>query len=125
MQQRPMGLTLLAAYMAVTTVLNLVLLATLVAEDRELTVLTNSANLASAVYVLVGGLIYVILANGYWQMKPWAWPAGLAIHAISLLIIGFQMAAGAKFGDVSTGLIVHGVAILYLRRQEIQQVFGR
>jgi hypothetical protein len=123
--QRPVGLTVLAAYLALYTVLTFVVLLTLIAKDQELTVLTNRENLVSVVSAIVLGAAYLIVANGYWQLKPWAWPLGLVIQSLNLVLIAVQVMQGTQLKDVLFGLVVNGGAILYLLRPEVRRAFGR
>ena len=109
-QQRPTGITILAALASISVVFG---------------VIAMLGGLGGASGALLIGAILTILGAvtvyGLWNLRPWGWPLALVLWVLSTLDALLLLANGT----INTNLIVGPLVVLYLMRADIRAAFGR
>ena len=74
--------------------------------------------------LLVLSVIQLILAYGFWTIKPWAWRLGVALAGINIGLAVVQFLAGGQ-GLLSLlfTVLISGVILYYLNQPGIRQIF--
>ncbi len=76
---------------------------------------------------LLIGIVSVLLAWGFWTLKPWAWMIGVALYVIQVIqvIAGYFLVEGTSIVSVLIGLIIPGIILYYLMSANVRAAFGR
>lgn len=128
--RRPTGLTILAILAFLGFVTSLIG-GLAVLGIGGLAVVVDLDVLGAGVAALIGlGLVAVaivelLVAVGYWRMRPWAWLLGIAVQLVSITI------SVVELGERAIGLpnfiiacIVPTAILLYLQRPGIRSALG-
>jgi hypothetical protein len=73
----------------------------------------------------LGAIGALVLSYGLWVTRPWAWPLGCGLCAVT---VGFALLSLANHGDAVSAAInigVSAVVLYYLNRNDIRAIFGR
>ena len=74
--------------------------------------------------VLYAAMIAVFLF-GLWRRAAWAWPLGVAVPVVGLVLAGIQVASGAPLDRHLLGMAIDGGLLWYLLKPNIRAIFGR
>lgn len=70
---------------------------------------------------IVGGAVLLVLAVGFWLLNRWAWTGVMLLAAVSLTI---DVVATLRHHGHPVDMLLCVLAVLYLNRRSIQQLFG-
>jgi hypothetical protein len=113
---RPLGIMIIAL---------LVLINGIVALLEAVFAFAASLPLFPATLALLFGLALLYLAYGIWALRSWAWFATLLIVGLNAAFaLVLAVTAPGALGPIIT-LILAGVIIFYLTRQDVRRAFGR
>lgn len=126
MATRPLGLTLLAIGAAVIGVLALVAAAGWWAASDGLALLPrlHGVERVVALTLLATGCLELALAYGVWTLQTWAWPLGVALEIVALVLAILQLGRGIPLSHVTT-IVVALVTLWYLATNRVRTLFGR
>jgi uncharacterized membrane protein (DUF2068 family) len=126
--QRPTGITILAVLAAIGGVFGVLAgLALLgigaVAATAGLGGLAAFLGLVALVY----GVLSLVLAYGFWTLKPWAWTLGVGLEIAGILINVLQYVNNTNRGLFSTivGIAINAAILWYLYQPNVKSAFGR
>lgn len=127
---RPLGITILAVLAAIGGVFAILGGIALVGLMGVAGASTGSPALfgLGAVFglvILVVGVAYIAFAYGAWTLKPWAWPLGVALAAISLLLSVLNIVSGGSIAGEIINIVIAAVILYYLFQANIKALFGR
>jgi hypothetical protein len=131
MQQRPTGITILAVLSAIGGVFGLLGGVLVVMGGGILGTASGGASVGTVVVLLgvvtlVLGIVGLALAYGFWTLKPWAWPLGVALELINIGVAIAQVITGASsIPSVAISVVVAGVILYYLNQPGVKRAFGR
>ncbi len=125
--QRPTGITILAILSAIGGVLGLL------AALAFLTVGTAVVGSGLGGFVFVAGILILaysvlslILAFGFWGLKPWAWPLGIGVQALGIVQTLLQFANNSSnITSLVIGLGIAAFILWYLFQPHVKAAFGR
>ena len=127
---RPMGITILAVLSAIGGVLGILGGIALVGLGG-----LAAASTGTAAYFGLGAVWGVILlataiaslafAYGAWTLQPWAWPLGVALQVISLVLAALTVVSGGDIGSQIIGVVISAIILYYLFQPNIKAAFGR
>jgi hypothetical protein len=128
-KQRPLGITIIAILSAIGAIFLLLGGLALVALSGFVGVAVGSGLLAGLGGVIGGvlvilGLLYFVIAYGFWSGKGWAWTLGVALMVISIIV---NLAAVAGIGSTGSivDIIINLVILYYLFRPHVKAFFGK
>lgn len=126
---RPLGVTILALVSGIFGVLGLLASLTLFGLSGLIGTV-GGASLAgqstiSSVIGLATAVLALAFAYGAWNLKPWAWPLGLAFAAFAVVSAVASIVDGADFGGAIIGLVIAGAVAYYLMTPQVKAAFGR
>jgi len=125
--QRPTGVTIIAILSAIGGVLGL--LASLVL--LGLGAAGAAASLGglafiAGIIVLAYSILSLVLAYGFWTLKPWAWPLGVGVQAVGILQAILQFANdSSQIVSLVISIAIAGVILWYLFQPHVKAAFGR
>jgi uncharacterized membrane protein (DUF2068 family) len=125
--QRPTGVTIIAILSAIGGVLGL--LASLVL--LGLGAAGAAAGLGglafiAGIIVLAYSILSLVLAYGFWTLKPWAWPLGVGVQAVGILQAILQFANdSSQIVSLVISIAIAGVILWYLFQPHVKAAFGR
>ena len=136
-QQRPMGITILAALAFIGGILGICGGLSGIIGGSFLGGLAASVGASAA--TTLGGMIAVysiialafavadlVFGFGAWTLKPWAWMLGMVLFGLNIVFQLVSLLAGwASFGSVIIPVAIGGVIIYYLLTPEVKKAFGR
>ena len=133
MQSRPTGVTILAVLSAIGRVLSI--LGGVVLLGVGAVVGTAGAGGLGGLAALFGlafvvlGVAELVLAYGFWGLKPWAWTLGIGVAVVQLAFIVVQAVLSNNLVGSLTGsiisIVIWAVVIWYLWQPQIKAAFGR
>jgi uncharacterized membrane protein (DUF2068 family) len=127
--QRPTGVTVMAVLSAIGGVFGL--LASLVLLGLGAAVSTASGLGSGLVFVagiivLAYSVLSLILAYGFWTLKPWAWPLGIGVQVLGIIQAVLQfMNDSTNVVSLVISLAIAGVILWYLNQPHVKSAFGR
>ena len=142
MQERPIGVTILAVLAIVAGVFGffaaiaLLLGGSMAAVGSAALAPSSGTGAAAAagfgfmavltgLFTLVVAVAEVVFGLGALQLKPWAWMIGIASQALGILNILVSMISGRSgFGGI-VSLAICGAILWYLFTPEVKRAFGR
>jgi hypothetical protein len=76
--------------------------------------------------LLVLAVVELVLAYGFWMLRPWAWQLGFYLEAATVLLTAFQFlfGGGASFMSLVISIVVAGIIFYYLNTPEVRKAFG-
>jgi len=126
--QRPTGITVMAVLSAIGGVLGLLASVALLGLGAAVTATSGLGGLAfvAGIIVLAYSVLSLILAYGFWTLKPWGWPLGIGVQVLGII------QAVLQFLDNSTNVVglvislaIAGVILWYLNQPHVKAAFGR
>jgi hypothetical protein len=127
---RPTGITILAVLSAIGGVLGLLGGIAAVGIGG-----LAAASTGAAAFFGLGAVVGLILiatavaslvfAYGAWNMLPWAWPLGVAIQIISLVLAALAIISSGDISGQIIGIVISAVILYYLFQPSIKAAFGR
>lgn len=126
--QRPTGITILAVLSAIGGVFGLLAGIALLTAGTVVGAATGLGGFVfvAGLIVLAYSVLSLVLAYGFWNLKPWAWPLGIAVQALGILQAVLQFANNSS--NVASLVIGVGIAALilwYLFQPNVKAAFGR
>ena len=124
MPARPLGISILAVLSAIGGVLG-------VLGGLAIFGLGAAAGAAGigailALILLVSAFVSLALAYGFWTLKPWAWPVGMGLEILGLVLSGLQVITGSvSISGVLVSVIISAAIIYYLLTPNVKAAFGR
>ena len=127
---RPMGITILAILAGIAGVLGILGGLALVGLGGFMAASTGTAGLfglgaIAGIIVLAVGVAYLAFAYGAWTLKPWAWPLGVAIAAISVILSVLNVIGGGSITSEILNIVIAAIILYYLFQANIKALFGR
>jgi hypothetical protein len=78
---------------------------------------------------LVVSIVSLVLAYGFWTLKPWAWPLGVAVQIIGLILTALTvLGSGDIVGSLVANIISIAISVIilyYLFQPHVKAAFGR
>jgi hypothetical protein len=135
-RQRPTGVTVLAILAFIGGVLGIlaglaVIAAGGIVAATGVAATTASASAAGGFIMVVGiitlilGILDIVLGIGALRLSPWAWPLGVGLMVVSILVDVFYISQGQSIGSQVVGILISAGVIYYLTRPNVRQAFGR
>jgi hypothetical protein len=77
--------------------------------------------------LLVLGVLQLVLAYGFWGLKPWAWTlgVGLQVASVVLSLLQFLNNTGGGITSLIISIVISGVILYYLFQPHVKAAFGR
>ena len=127
--QRPTGVTIIAVLSAIGGVLGILGGLALVGFSGFIAASgVAGGGLATIVGLLliVYGVLALVLAYGFWTLKPWAWTLGVGLQAAGIVINILQFVNNsANAGSTVVSIVISAAIIWYLYRPNVKAAFGR
>jgi hypothetical protein len=126
--QRPTGITIIAVLSAIGGVLGLLAgLALLTFSAAGGTVAGLGGFVAiGGVVVLAYSVLSLVLAYGFWTLKPWAWPLGVGVEVLGVVQAVLQfMNDTRQIVSLVISLAIAAVILWYLFQPHVKAAFGR
>jgi hypothetical protein len=131
MQQRPIGVTILALLAAILGVLGIIGGLTIAGLGSLSGGLMGSADLGALAFVfggaeLIVGAVALAFAIGAWSGRPWAWALGvIAALANVVLPIIWLLVGASSILNVAISVVIAGLILYYLNQPAVKRFFGR
>ncbi|HLA65838.1 MAG TPA: hypothetical protein VK600_04565 [Candidatus Saccharimonadales bacterium] len=126
--QRPTGITILAVLAAIGGVLGILagLLLLTVGAVVSATYALGGLVVIIGLFALVIGVLDLVLAYGFWGLKPWAWSLGIGLQfaGIVLSIIQYINNNSNLVGTIIS-IAISAVILYYLYQPSVKAAFGR
>jgi uncharacterized membrane protein (DUF2068 family) len=125
--QRPTGVTIIAVLSAIGGVLGLLAsLALLGLGAAGAAGGLGGLAFVAGIIVLAYSVLSLVLAYGFWFLKPWAWPLGVGVQAVGILQAVLQfMNNTSQFVSLVISLAIAGLILWYLFQPHVKAAFGR
>ncbi len=126
--QRPTGITILAVLAAIGGVLAIL---------GGLALLTVGAAISAAyalggvvafigLFALVIGILDLIVAYGFWGLKPWAWTLGVGLQVAGIVLNVIQYVNNsANLSGTIISIVIAAAILYYLYQPTVKAAFGR
>ncbi len=126
MQQRPVGIAVLAIAAAVLGVLALLGAGAWWNASEGLLWLPriHGGERLIALILLAVGLSELVFAYGAWELRLWAWTLGVILEVIVLVLAVLQLGRLELVRHIVT-IVIAGVALWYLTTPRVRAAFGR
>ena len=127
---RPLGITILAVLSAIGGVLSILAGIALVGLGGFAAASTGAAALfgLGAVFgliALVTGIANLAFAYGAWTLKPWAWPLGVALSVVSIVLSVLTIVGGGDITGQILPIVISAIILYYLFQANVKALFGR
>ena len=125
--QRPTGITILAVLSAIGGVFGLLASLALLGFGA----VAGASGLGGFVFiagllVLVYSVLSLILAYGFWNLKPWAWQLGVAVQGLGIVQAVLQfMNNSSNVASLVIGVGIAAFILWYLFQPNVKAAFGR
>ena len=126
--QRPTGVTVMAILAAIGGVFGLLASLVLLGIGASGAVTGGLGGLAflAGIFVLAYAILSLILAYGFWTLKPWAWPLGIGVQVLGIVQAVLQfMNDSTSVVSLVISLAIAGVILWYLYQPHVKAAFGR
>ena len=126
--QRPLGVTLIAILSAIGGVFGLLAALVLLGAGAAVSTATGLGGLTfvAGVIILAYAVLSLVLAYGFWNLKPWAWPLGVGVQALGVVQSVLQfMNDGSNVVGLLFSLAIAGIILWYLFQPHVKAAFGR
>jgi hypothetical protein len=126
--QRPTGITVLAVLAAIGGVFGILGGLALIGVGTVVASTTGLGGLAAIVglIALAYGILSLVLAYGFWTLKPWAWTLGIGLEVAGIVINVLQyMNNTAAIGGTILSIAINAVVLWYLYQPNVKAAFGR
>lgn len=126
MQERPVGVAVLAIAAAVLGVLALLGAGAWWNASEGLAWLPriHGGERLIALVLLAVGLSELVFAYGAWTLRPWAWTFGVVLEIIVIVLAVLQLGRLEFIRHIVT-IVIAGVALWYLSTPRVRAAFGR
>ncbi len=132
---RPTGVTILAILAAIGGVFGLLGgLAVIGVGGLAGGMIGGAAGAAIGGLAVIGGLVVLavavlelVLAYGFWNLRPWAWQLGVVLSAVNIVIAilgALGIVFSSSWGSALISIVISGVIIYYLNQPEIRRAFN-
>jgi hypothetical protein len=126
--QRPTGVTIIAILAAIGGIFGLLASLALLGFGAAVSAATGLGGLVfvAAILVLIYSILSLVLAYGFWTLKPWAWPLGIGVQVLGIVqaILQFMNDTRNVVGLVIS-LAIAAVILWYLYQPHVKAAFGR
>ena len=126
--QRPTGVTVMAVLAAIGGVFGLIASVALLGAGTVVGAATGLGGFVfvAALIVLAYAVLSLVLAYGFWYLKPWAWPLGVGVQALGIIQAVLQYANdNTQLVSMVLSIAIAGVIIWYLFQPHVKAAFGR
>lgn len=126
--QRPTGITIIAVLSAIGGVFGLLASLVLLGLGAAVSTASGLGGLAfvAGIIVLAYAVLSLVLAYGFWTLKPWAWPLGIGVQGLGVVQAVLQfMNDGTNVVSLVISLAIAGVILWYLFQPHVKAAFGR
>ena len=126
--QRPTGVTVMAILAAIGGVFGLLASLVLLGIGASGAVTGGLGGLAflAGLFVLAYAVLSLILAYGFWTLKPWAWPLGIGVQVLGIVQAVLQfMNDSTSVVSLVISLAIAGAILWYLYQPHVKAAFGR
>lgn len=126
--QRPTGITVMAVLSAIGGVFGLLASLALLGLGAAVSATGGLGGLAAlaGVIVLAYSILSLVLAYGFWTLKPWAWPLGIGVQVLGIVQAVLQfMNNSSNVISLVISLAIAGVILWYLYQPHVKAAFGR
>ncbi len=125
-----MGITVLAVLSAIGGVLGILGGVALIGLGGLAAASTGSAAFFGlgaiwGVLLLATAVASLAFAYGAWTLKPWAWPLGVALAIISLVLSALTVISGGDISGQIISVVIQAIILYYLFQPSIKALFGR
>lgn len=124
MQQRPLGVTIIAIFLILGGIIGI--LAGLAGFGLFGTA-EGAAPAFWSVYsgsLLLVSIIELIVGIGLWMLKGWAWTIAAVVVILRVILDVISLFFGFSFSPI-IALVIHAIVLWYLFRPEVKQAFGK
>ena len=126
--QRPTGITVMAVLAAIGGVFGLLASLALLGVGAAVSATSGLGGLAllAGIIVLAYSVLSLVLAYGFWTLKPWAWPLGIGVQVLGIIQAVLQfMNNSSNVISLVISLAIAGVILWYLYQPHVKAAFGR
>ncbi len=126
--QRPTGITVMAVLSAIGGVFGLLASLALLGLGAAVSATSGLGGLAfvAGIIILAYSVLSLVLAYGFWTLKPWAWPLGIGVQALGVIQAVLQfMNNSSNVISLVISLAIAGVILWYLYQPHVKSAFGR
>jgi uncharacterized membrane protein len=126
--QRPTGITVMAVLAAIGGVFGLLASLALLGVGAAVSATSGLGGLAAlaGIIVLAYSVLSLVLAYGFWTLKPWAWPLGIGVQVLGIIQAVLQfMNNSTNVVSLVISLSIAGVILWYLYQPHVKAAFGR
>ena len=74
--------------------------------------------------MLILGLVYLVIAGGFWNGWKIMWYIGVIVHTLSIIIYVYYVATGAGIMTYAVSIIISLLILLYLFTRGVREFFG-
>jgi hypothetical protein len=127
---RPLGITIMAIIAGIFGVLGLLAGLALFGLSGLLGAVGGASvagqGMLSSLFALVTAILALAFAYGAWNLKPWAWPLGLAFAGFAVVSGVIGLASGdTDITGFVIGIAIAGLVAWYLMTPGVKAAFGR
>jgi uncharacterized membrane protein len=125
--QRPTGITVMAVLSAIGGVFGLLASLALLGLGAA-GAASGLGGLAfiAGIIILAYSVLSLVLAYGFWTLKPWAWPLGIGVQGLGIIQAVLQfMNNSSNVISLVISLAIAGVILWYLYQPHVKAAFGR
>jgi uncharacterized membrane protein len=80
----------------------------------------------AGIIILAYSVLSLVLAYGFWTLKPWAWPLGIGVQGLGIIQAVLQfMNNSSNVISLVISLAIAGVILWYLYQPHVKAAFGR
>ena len=126
--QRPTGITVMAVFSAIGGVFGLLASLALLGLGAAVSTTSGLGGLAfvAGIIILAYSVLSLVLAYGFWTLKPWAWPLGIGVQVLGIIQAVLQfMNNSSNVISLVISLAIAGVILWYLYQPHVKSAFGR
>ena len=126
--QRPTGITVMAVLSAIGGVFGLLASLALLGLGAAVSATGGLGGLAflAGIIILAYSVLSLVLAYGFWTLKPWAWPLGIGVQVLGIIQAVLQfMNNSSNVISLVISLAIAGVILWYLYQPHVKAAFGR
>jgi uncharacterized membrane protein (DUF2068 family) len=126
--QRPTGITVMAVLSAIGGVFGLLASLALLGLGAAVSATSGLGGLAfiAGIIILAYSVLSLVLAYGFWTLKPWAWPLGIGVQVLGIIQAVLQfMDNSSNVISLVISLAIAGVILWYLYQPHVKAAFGR
>ena len=122
--QRPTGVTVLAVVSAIGGVLLILGSLALLGLGAVFAAFGGGFAFILGLISLALGIAELVLAYGFWMLRPWAWTWAVVLQAISVIYSVLELLLGGGVTGVFFSVVVAAIIIYYLNMPEIRKAFA-